>query len=288
MRPSPFSSSSTRASFPPAKNSRRPGALAPDAVIVRSAISPRLALGADLEVAVVVFVELLERDPLVGVEGVAGVRLAVAVAILLLLRLAAVAEADRGLAAPVAVGVGLAAQQRVAIERGDHLGVVVAGLILLFAHALAALVEAVQLGVLVLVGVDRLARLATVVVEQHDQLDHAVGVGVELLAVLLAALEPGDAVELPVLVRVGLAAHDRLAVGREVGDHVGLAAAVGVLFDARPAFVLVEDRDVERAVVVGVLLLGDLLSPRARSARACRPSGRDSRRSRPSARGRAA
>src|SRR6185295_2254293 len=124
--------------------------------------------------------------------GVAGVDLAIAVAVLFLLRLAPVAERDRGLAAPVAVGIGLAAQQGVAVERGDHFGDVVPSLILLFAHALAALVEAVQLGVSVLVGVDRLARLAAVVVEHDDQLGHAVRVGVDLLAPLLALLEQRD------------------------------------------------------------------------------------------------
>jgi hypothetical protein len=63
----------------------------------------------------------------------------------------------------------------------------------------------VQLGVLVLVGVDRLALLAALRVERDDPLHDAVRVGVDLLGALDALLEQRDGVELAVVVRVGLA-----------------------------------------------------------------------------------
>src|SRR4030095_11321826 len=126
------------------------------------------------------------------------------------------------------------------------------------AHTLAALVRAASLGVLVLIRVDRLARFAAVGVEQHPELDHAVGIRVGLLSALPALFEQRDAVERAVVIGVGLAAHDRLAVGSEARDHVGLAVRVAVLFDAHAVIALEEDRDVELAVVVAVLLFGDL------------------------------
>ena len=215
----------------------------------------RRALDLDLEVAVVILVELFERDVFVGVERVARVDFAVPVAVLFLGRLAAVAEDQRGVLLPIAIRVRLAAQQRVAVERRDHLGNVVAGLVLFLAHAFAVLVEAVQLGVTILVGVDRLARLAAVGVEDHDELHDAIRVGVDLLAVFLAVLEQRHAVEFAVVIGVGLAAHDRLAVLREARDHVRLAVAVRVLFYPGTAIALEEERHVELAVVVRVLLL---------------------------------
>ena len=93
----------------------------------------------DLELAVLVFVELLDLHVTVGIEGVTRVDIAVVVAIFLLHRLLARAVLDEGVLLAVAGGVGFTAELGVAVVFRHDVGLAVAVLILFFADALAVL-----------------------------------------------------------------------------------------------------------------------------------------------------
>ena len=181
-----------------------------------------------VEAAAALAVELLQLAVAVRGEGDHRVGPAVLVEVAHLLALDAALVGRLGVEAPVAVGVGAAPEDPVAVVLGDGVHPAVAIGVLLGAHALAGLVGDARVRAPVAVLVLLLAALRAVGLELGAQVGLAVAGGVLLDDGRLARRVVGDdAVGAPVAVRVLLAAGRHAVLEDEAG--VGLAVAVPVV-----------------------------------------------------------